>query len=345
VTRRPGDRADRGVPAAQVIPVPLIEGENALDPGVDPVGSVDVGKLAAPAADLAGQVGHPQGVPPAVFGLEQGQLRAGAGPLAAGEDPHLLGPSVELVPSGAVAQQAGQLGDVRFFDPAPADSRGQGAGGGAGAPVHHHVASPADPDGAARFGVLGRTTVEGGVAHPGQVQQLANVGSLVRREAQREPQRFVRADWPGTVAGGSIRVDACWQGSLFVASVGCSRDEVATGDRRGRRANPCMVGSSLPRSTCWRWPLRPEAKYRRRLPAPQHAWPAADRPCVSLGVHRCRWRLSLTSSLGRLRAGRERLLSPTRFPSLWVGVWTRPPGSVTSGGVRQGGGTNPAERA
>jgi hypothetical protein len=234
VTRRPGDPADRGVPAAQVIPVPLIEGENALDPGVDPVGSVDVGKLAAPAADLAGQVGHPQGVPPAVFGLEQGQLRAGAGPLAAGEDPHLLGPSVELVPSGAVAQQAGQLGDVRFFDPAPADSRGQGAGGGAGAPVHHHVASPADPDGAARFGVLGQTTLEGGVAHPGQVQQLANVGSLVRREAQREPQRFVRADWPGTVAGGSIRVDACWQGSLFVASVGCSRDEVATGAGDGQ---------------------------------------------------------------------------------------------------------------
>ena len=78
------------------------------------------------------------------------------------------------------------------------------------------------------------------------------------------------------------------------------------------------------------WPLRPEAKYRRGLPAPQHAWPAADRPCVSAGVHRCRWRLSLTSSLGRSRSGRERLLSPTRFPSLrdWVRGTSR--GYVTS---------------
>jgi sigma-B regulation protein RsbU (phosphoserine phosphatase) len=34
------------------------------------------------------------------------------------------------------------------------------------------------------------------------------------------------------------------------------------------------------------WPLRPEAKYRRGLPAPQHAWPGTDRPWVSAGVHR-----------------------------------------------------------
>ena len=58
----------------------------------------------------------------------------------------------------------------------------------------------------------------------------------------------------------------------------------------------------------------------RGLPAPQHVWPAADRPCVSAGVHRCRWRLSLTSSFGRSRAGRERLLPPTRFPSLRASV-------------------------
>jgi hypothetical protein len=40
--------------------------------------------------------------------------------LAAGEDPYLLGPAVQLVPGRAAARQAGQLGDVRFFDPAPA---------------------------------------------------------------------------------------------------------------------------------------------------------------------------------------------------------------------------------
>jgi hypothetical protein len=48
-----------------------------------------------------------------------------------------------------------------------------------------------------------------------------------------------------------------------------------------------------------RWPLRPEAKYRRGLPAPRHARPATDRPWMSAGIHRWRWRLSLTSSLSR----------------------------------------------
>src|ERR1035441_6704825 len=52
------------------------------------------------------------------------------------------------------------------------------------------------------------------------------------------------------------------------------------------------------RSRCkLRWPLRPEAKLRCGLPGPQHAWPAADGPCVSAGVHRWRWRLSLSWSL------------------------------------------------
>ena len=48
-----------------------------------------------------------------------------------------------------------------------------------------------------------------------------------------------------------------------------------------------------------RRPLRPEAKLRRGLPAPQRAWPAADRPCMSADVHPWPWRLSLTSSLSR----------------------------------------------
>ena len=40
--------------------------------------------------------------------------------LTAGEDPHRGGPPVELIPGWAFAQQARQLGDVRFFDPARA---------------------------------------------------------------------------------------------------------------------------------------------------------------------------------------------------------------------------------
>ncbi len=54
---------------------------------------------------------------PGVGDLEQGQLGAG-GPLPAGEDPHSLGPALELVAVRPLAQQPGQLGDVHFFYPA-----------------------------------------------------------------------------------------------------------------------------------------------------------------------------------------------------------------------------------
>jgi len=84
-----------------------------------------------------------------------------------------------------------------------------------------------------------------------------------------------------------------------------------------------------------RWPLRPEANDRRGLPAPQHPWPAADRPWASAAVPRCPWRLSLTLSL----AVREPVVSgccPTRFPSLRGGVRRRSRASVTSGAVRCG---------
>ena len=50
--------------------------------------------------------------------LEKRQPGAGLGPLAAGEDPHRPGPAFQLVPVRAFAQQPGQLGDVRFLDPA-----------------------------------------------------------------------------------------------------------------------------------------------------------------------------------------------------------------------------------
>ena len=53
--------------------------------------------------------------------------------LAPGEDSHLLGPPGQLVPGWAFAQQAGQLGDVRFFDPAPAVPAVQVSAGALGA--------------------------------------------------------------------------------------------------------------------------------------------------------------------------------------------------------------------
>jgi hypothetical protein len=52
--------------------------------------------------------------------LEQGQFRAGVGPLTAHEDPHRRGPPGELIPAWAMAQQPGQLSDVRLLDPAAA---------------------------------------------------------------------------------------------------------------------------------------------------------------------------------------------------------------------------------
>ena len=92
--------------------------DGVFDPGMDPVGGVDVGVLPPPAFRRLRQVGHPQLVAVAVLVLEQGQFRAGVGPLAAGEDTHRGGPAAELITGRARAQQPGQLGDVRFLDPA-----------------------------------------------------------------------------------------------------------------------------------------------------------------------------------------------------------------------------------
>jgi hypothetical protein len=57
-------------------------------------------------------------VTPAVLVPGQGQFRAGVRALAAGEDPHALGPAFQPVTGGTAAQQPGQLGDVGFLDPA-----------------------------------------------------------------------------------------------------------------------------------------------------------------------------------------------------------------------------------
>src|SRR5208282_4779061 len=92
--------------------------DDVLDPGVNPVGGVGVSGLAAPAPRVSGQVRRPERVPPAAGRLEEGQLGAGVRPLAAGEDPHRLRPAPELVAVRALAQQPGQLGDVRLFYPA-----------------------------------------------------------------------------------------------------------------------------------------------------------------------------------------------------------------------------------
>ena len=94
--------------------------DRVLDPGVHAVAGVDVGVLPAPALRVCGEVGDPQLVVVAVLVLEQGQLGAGVGALAAGEDPHRLGPVLQLVPVRAFAQQPGELGDVRFPYPAAA---------------------------------------------------------------------------------------------------------------------------------------------------------------------------------------------------------------------------------
>ena len=69
------------------MPAVFAGADAVLDPGVHPVGGVDVGGLAAPAAHGGGQVGDPQAVPPAVCGLEQGQLGAGVRAARGGRRP------------------------------------------------------------------------------------------------------------------------------------------------------------------------------------------------------------------------------------------------------------------
>ena len=75
---------------------------------------------------------------------------------------------------------------------------------------------------------------------------------------------------------------------------------IGTGERkrwppRPRRVRSLEGGGS--------WPLRPEAKYGRGLPAPLLARPGTDRPSVSAVVHCCRWRLLLAWLPGRLQPG------------------------------------------
>ena len=86
----------------------------------DAVSRVDVSRVGAPALGGGRQVGDPQDAAAAVPGLEQTQLRAGIGPLAAGEHAHPLGPAGHLVMPLVRPQDPGQLGDVGFLDPAPA---------------------------------------------------------------------------------------------------------------------------------------------------------------------------------------------------------------------------------
>ena len=132
----------RGEPAD---PAVLPGADAVLNPRVHPVRSVDIAQLGPPAAQLGGHVRYPQGVTPAVLGLEQAQLGAGMRPLPAGEDPHRRRPAVQLVPARAFAQQPGQLGDVRFFDPAPRMPAGRSAQASAG-PALAHLAALIDGD-------------------------------------------------------------------------------------------------------------------------------------------------------------------------------------------------------
>jgi hypothetical protein len=116
-------------------PAVVAGADGIFDLGMPPVSGVDVGGLAQPALGGRGPVGNPQAVSPAVFGLEQGQLGTGVRALAAGEDPHRGGPGGQMVPGWPFAQQAGQLGDVRLFDPAPEVPAVQVPAGALGAPL------------------------------------------------------------------------------------------------------------------------------------------------------------------------------------------------------------------
>jgi len=57
----------------------IASADGVFDPGMDPVGGVDVGRVGPPAAQAGRQVGDPQAVTPAIFSLEQGELGARVG--------------------------------------------------------------------------------------------------------------------------------------------------------------------------------------------------------------------------------------------------------------------------
>ena len=72
----------------RLIPGVLPGADAVLNPRMRPVSSVDETRLGSPAAQLSKHVRCPQGVTPAVPGLEQAQLGARVPPRVAGEDPH-----------------------------------------------------------------------------------------------------------------------------------------------------------------------------------------------------------------------------------------------------------------
>ena len=99
--------------------------DRVLDPGLDPVRDVDIGGLAQPASGVRGPVRGPQGVPPAVPASNRVSCAPGWGRSRRAKTRLRRGPGPQLILASAVAQQPGQLGDVRLFDPARPVRAGQ----------------------------------------------------------------------------------------------------------------------------------------------------------------------------------------------------------------------------
>jgi len=82
-----------------------------------------------------------------------------------------------------------------------------------------------------------------------------------------------------------------------------------------RTCAPVAAPILLPGSDAFSWALASSSRSQVQAGATSGlACVACDRPSVGVRWrHRCPWQLSLTLSLGRSRAGRERLLSPHAF--------------------------------
>ena len=93
------------------------------------VGSVDVAELSTPAPQPGGDIRYPQGVTCAARS-RRAKTRID---------------SVQLVGARPFAQQPGQLGDVRFFHPAPRMPAGPVGAGGSG-PALAHLSALIDRD-------------------------------------------------------------------------------------------------------------------------------------------------------------------------------------------------------
>ena len=200
------------------------------------VAFVDVGALAAPAPGVLGR-SSPQRVTHRLR-LEQGQLRSGC-ERSRRANPHRSSTRPSADPARALAQQPGQLGDVRFFSPRPGARTLVPAG-------HLRARSRTFPPAsiAASRAVPGTS-----LTRSSPVRSVPSGGYAARTAARGELlQAFHQVVAGSGAVAGHRRLPAERRAALR------SPRQEASGDRRPCCFQPIPAASSTPaaRARCWR---------------------------------------------------------------------------------------------